>query len=543
MNQPHETTDTNPSVANQSRRWPWPISGLLAGGFGLAVAELFVGLVDGYDSPIISVGDKAIDLVPVPLKNFAIRTFGTHDKQALLFGIFSAIAVFALVVGALGRKRPQLSIAGFGLFGVVGALAAVTGRTGEAKDALPSFIAIAAAIGVFLVLRRSLLGQLKRTGPISTEKLAAPADDTATMTVSTGGSRRQFMILAGGAALATASLGSLGRRLQNSAGAIARRVAIVLPKAKKPLAPLGTSVGVPELVTQTPFITPNSTFYRIDTALVVPKVDVDSWSLRIKGMVGLERTYTYEDLLSRDLVERDITLTCVSNEVGGILMGNARWLGVPLRELLEESEFDPKATQVVGRSVDGWTSGFPMSAVTDGRDTLVAVAMNGEPLPFQHGFPARLIVPGLYGYVSATKWLKEIEVTTMEAFDAYWVPRGYAKEAPIKLASRIDVPRGLSTIQPGKTAVAGVAWSQRHGVSKVEVSIDNGPWQEAQLADEVTVDTWRQWRFPWDATPGRHDVAVRAYDGKGRLQKEERVAPLPNGATGWHSVIVLVAES
>jgi DMSO/TMAO reductase YedYZ molybdopterin-dependent catalytic subunit len=530
-----------PSNAVRNRRWSWPISGLLAGGFGLAVAELFVGVVDGFDSPIISVGDKAVDLVPVPLKNFAIRTFGTHDKQALLFGIFAAIAVFALVVGAVGKKRPQLSVAGFGLFGVVGALAAVTGRTGEAKDALPSMIAIAAAIGIFLVLRQALLGALRPRGPISTELL--PGGDVPTMTVATGGSRRQFMVLAGGAALATAGLGSLGRRLQNSAGAIARRIAIVLPKAKKPLAPLGASVGVPELVTQTPFMTPNSTFYRIDTALVVPKIDVDSWSLRIKGMVGLERTYTYEDLLSRDLVERDITLTCVSNEVGGILMGNARWLGVPLRELLAEAEADPKATQVVGRSVDGWTSGFPMSAVTDGRDTLVAVAMNGEPLPFQHGFPARLIVPGLYGYVSATKWLKEIEVTTMEAFDAYWVPRGYAKEAPIKLASRIDVPRGLSTIKPGKSAVAGVAWSQRHGVSKVEVSIDKGPWQEAELADEVTVDTWRQWRFPWDATPGSHDVAVRAYDGKGRLQKEGRVAPLPNGATGWHSVIVLVAES
>ena len=527
------------SVSAEGPRWPWPISGLLAGGFGLAVAELFVGFVDRFDSPIISVGDKAIDLVPVPLKTFAIRTFGTHDKQALLFGIFSAIAVFALVVGMVGRRHPRLSVAGFGLFGIVGALAAVTGRTGQAKDALPSLLAVAAAIAAFGLLRHSLLSGRANRGPISTQLLAPSAD--AAMTVPTGGSRRQFLTLAGAAAVATAGIGSFGRHLQNSAGAIARRVAIVLPKAKKPLDPLPKSAGVPELVTRTPFVTPNSMFYRIDTALVVPKVDVDSWSLRIKGMVGSERTYTYEDLLSRDLVERDITLTCVSNEVGGILMGNARWLGVPLRELLAEAKADPKATQIVGRSVDGWTSGFPMSAVTDGRDTLVAVAMNGEPLPFQHGFPARLIVPGLYGYVSATKWLKEIEVTTMEAFDAYWVPRGYAKEAPIKLASRIDVPRGLSTIMPGKTAVAGVAWSQRHGVSKVEVSIDSGPWQEAELADEVTIDTWRQWRLPWDASSGRHDVAVRAYDGKGRMQKEERVAPLPDGATGWHSIIVLVS--
>ncbi len=545
---PSVTTTGSPSmlptdhVTTPKRRAAWPLSGLVAGAFGLAVAELFVGVFDNFTSPILSVGDKAIDLVPVPLKDFAIRTFGTKDKPALLVGIFSAIAVFALLVGFIGRRRPALAIAGFGLFGVVGATAAVTGRTGIASDAVPSFIAIAAAIAVFLLLRRSILGQpiwprRSEGGPVSQTRTGAGD------VVAVGGSRRQFLVLAGGAAVAAAGIGTLGRWLQNSAGAIARRLAVVLPKAKQPLAVLPTSVGVTELTTANPFFTPNKDFYRIDTALVVPKIDVDSWTLRFKGLVGLERTYTYEDLLSRDLVERDITLTCVSNEVGGILMGNARWLGVPLRELLAEAEVDPKATQVVGRSVDGWTSGFPMSAVTDGRDTLVAVAMNGEPLPFQHGFPARLIVPGLYGYVSATKWLTEIEVTTMEAFDAYWVPRGYAKKAPIKLASRIDVPRGLSTIAPGRTAVAGVAWAQRRGISKVEVNIDSAGWQDAELADDVSTDTWRQWRFAWDATPGSHDIAVRAYDGKGTLQIEERVAPLPNGATGWHSVIVLVSDN
>lgn len=529
------------SVITTKRGAAWPMSGLLAGAFGLGVAELFVGVFGNFTSPILSVGDKAIDLVPVPLKDFAIRTFGANDKQALLFGIFSAIAVFALLVGLIGRRRPALAVAGFGLFGVAGATAAVTGRTGEASDAVPSFVAIAAAIGVFLLLRRSILGQpiLSRRSDLGPVSVARDAGGTV---VAGGGSRRQFLVLAGGAAVAAAGIGTLGRLLQNSAGAIARRLGVVLPGANQPLAVLPASVGVAELTTANPFFTANSDFYRIDTALVVPKIDLDSWTLRFKGLVGIERTYTYEDLLSRDLVERDITLTCVSNEVGGILMGNARWLGVPLRQLLAEAEVDPKATQVVGRSVDGWTSGFPMSAVTDGRDTLVAVAMNGEPLPFQHGFPARLIVPGLYGYVSATKWLTEIEATTMEAFDAYWVPRGYAKQAPIKLASRIDVPRGLSTIPPGRTAVAGVAWAQRRGISKVEVNIDSAGWQEAELADDVSTDTWRQWRFAWDATPGSHDIAVRAYDGKGTLQTEERVAPLPNGATGWHSVIVLVSE-
>ena len=280
--------------------------------------------------------------------------------------------------------------------------------------------------------------------------------------------------------------------------------------------------------------------YRIDTALVVPKIDANSWKLTVKGMVGEERTYTYDDLLNRDLVERDITLTCVSNEVGGILMGTARWVGVPLRELLDEARADADATQIVGRSVDGWTSGFPVSAAMD-RDAIVALTMNGEPLPFRHGFPARLVVPGLYGYVSATKWLAEIELTTMEAFDSYWVPRGYAKEAPIKMASRIDVPRGLATIPAGPAAIAGVAWSQTVGIAKVELSIDSGEWFEADLAEAQSKDTWRQWSYKWDAPTGRHDIAVRATDANGKLQIEERTAPLPNGATGWHSIIVLVS--
>jgi hypothetical protein len=221
-------------------------------------------------------------------------------------------------------------------------------------------------------------------------------------------------------------------------------------------------------------------------------------------------------------------------------MGTARWVGVPLRELLDEARADEKATQIVGRSVDGWTSGFPVSAAMD-RDAIVALTMNGEPLPFSHGFPARLVVPGLYGYVSATKWLTEIELTTMEAFDSYWVPRGYSKEAPIKMASRIDVPRGLATIPAGPAAIAGVAWSQTVGISKVELSIDSGEWFEADLADAQSKDTWRQWSYKWDAPTGRHDIAVRATDANGKLQAEERTAPLPNGATGWHSIIVLVS--
>lgn len=498
------------------------VSGVLAVATGLAAGELVSGLNRSLTSPVLGVGNRVVDLVPVPVKDFAISTFGTHDKQALLIGLAVTIAVLAVVFGMIAARRILIGLGGIGLFGVVGAVAAVTGRTGTTSDAIPSVVAAVIAMGLLVLL-------LGRRQSSTTDNIAVdPA-------------RRRFLVLSGGVAVAAVVMGSVGRALQSSAGAVARRALLKLPSAKRPLAAIPVAAGVPALATVTPFITPNKDFYRIDTALVVPRVDVDSWKLRITGMVDHERTYTYDDLLARDLVERDITLTCVSNEVGGQLMGTARWLGVPLSELLEEAGVKSGATQVVGRSVDGWTSGFPTAVLAAAsRDAIVAVGMNGEPLPFAHGFPARLVVPGLYGYVSATKWLERIELKTLEEFDAYWVPRGYSKQAPIKLASRIDVPRGLATVPAGKTAIAGIAWAQTTGVAKVELKIDDGPWQEATLASEHSIDTWRQWTFEWDAPVGRHDIIVRATDRKGRLQTEKRHAPLPNGATGWHQILVFV---
>lgn len=515
--------------------WLAALAGLLSAAVGLGFGELVAGVFKSLSSPIISVGDKAIDLVPVPLKNFAIRTFGTHDKQALLLGIGFAIAVFAALVGVVGSRKRSLGVAGLVGFGVLGSAAAVSGRTGTLSDALPS--AVAAAVAVVSLL--FLLALLDRQGDRS-----SPTVSTQTNRVSSSNgsavSRRGFLIGSTSMAAAAALFGGVGRSLQSATGAVASRAKALVAKPKSTLPEAPAAISAEALLTATPFFTPNKDFYRIDTALVVPKIDASTWKLKVKGMVGEERTYTYEDLLNRDLVERDITLTCVSNEVGGILMGTARWVGVPLRELLDEARADENATQIVGRSVDGWTSGFPLSAAMD-RDAIVALTMNGEPLPFSHGFPARLVVPGLYGYVSATKWLTEIELTTMDAFDSYWVPRGYSKEAPIKMASRIDVPRGLATIPAGPAAIAGVAWSQTVGISKVELSIDSGEWFEADLAQEQSKDTWRQWSYKWDAPTGRHDIAVRATDANGKLQIEERTAPLPNGATGWHSIIVLVS--
>ena len=258
-------------------------------------------------------------------------------------------------------------------------------------------------------------------------------------------------------------------------------------------------------------------------------------------MVERELTLTFEQLMARPLIERDVTLTCVSNPVGGEYIGNARWLGAPLADLLEEAGVDPAADQLVSRSVDGFTAGTPTAVVMDGRDAMLAIAMNGEPLPIDHGFPVRMVVPGLYGYVSATKWIVDLELTTFDAFDAYWIRRGWAQQAPIKTQSRIDTPRSGSRVRAGRVPVAGVAWAQHRGIAGVELRVDDGPWIAAELSVQDTVDTWRQWLVTWDATPGDHQLQVRATDRDGMTQPAEHEPPFPDGATGYHTAWVEVA--
>jgi len=333
--------------------------------------------------------------------------------------------------------------------------------------------------------------------------------------------------------------GVIGQYLVRRADASESRAAVRIPAPDDaaPPPPAGADLRIPGL---SPFITPNDRFYRIDTALFVPSVDADSWSLRIHGMVDREIRLTYRQLLARPLIERDVTLTCVSNEIGGPYISNARWIGAPLKDLLDEAGVHAGATQIVSRSADGFTVGTPTAVAMDGRDAMLAVAMNGEPLPLAHGFPVRMVVPGLYGYVSATKWIVDIELSTFEAFDAYWIQRGWAQQAPIKTESRIDTPRDRSRVATGQVAVAGVAWAQHVGVAGVEVSVDGGPWQAADLAQEDTVDTWRQWVFRWDAPAGEHSLSVRATDDTGALQVERPEQPFPDGATGDHTITVTV---
>jgi DMSO/TMAO reductase YedYZ molybdopterin-dependent catalytic subunit len=356
-------------------------------------------------------------------------------------------------------------------------------------------------------------------------------------------SRREFLgragVLVAGLVAISAPFAAGGRRLAGRFTAAESRGAVRLPVAADPLPPLAAGTDF-KLAGLSPFVTPNADFYRVDTALVAPQVPTDSYTLRVHGLVERELSLSYADLLDRDLIERDITLTCVSNQVGGQYAGTARWLGFRLDALLGEAGIRPGADQVVGRSVDGYTCGFPVDVLRDGRDALVVIGMNGEPLPIDHGFPVRLVVPGLYGYLSATKWLTEIEVTTFDAFDHYWARRGYAAQAPIKLFSRIDTPRGLAKVPAGRVPIAGVAWEQTIGIEAVEVAIDGGDWTRAELGRVPSVDTWVQWKLDWDAAPGRHSVAVRAIDRNGAIQTAERSEPLPDGATGHHQIVLIV---
>lgn len=350
--------------------------------------------------------------------------------------------------------------------------------------------------------------------------------------------RRQVMRGIVGVGVLAVAAGIAGRVLGASARSVAgERAAVRLPPPNVPVPPVdpAADLRVPGLAS---YLTPNSDFYRIDTALTVPQVSKETWSLRIHGMVDREIRLDYADLARRPSVERLVTLTCVSNPVGGDLIGNASWLGYRLDALIAEAGPHPDADMVLSRSADGFTAGSPLAALTDGRDALLAVGMNGEPLPVEHGYPARLVVPGLYGYVSATKWVTELEITRFDRAQAYWTRRGWSERGPIKTGTRIDTPRGA--VRAGKVTIAGVAWAQHRGIDAVEVQIDNGPWQPARLAAEPSVDTWRQWSYDWEASAGTHTVRARAIDGTGTVQTAEVADVIPDGASGYPSRTIRV---
>ena len=500
--------------------WYGAVAGLAAALAALGSSELIASFSARLPSPVVAVGDLVIDLVPPPIKDFAIRLFGTNDKIALLAGILLVTLGYATAVGIVAERRGlNFGRIGIGLFGLLGAAAALIGQSG-----LIGMVPSVSGAGVGMLV----------LGWILASRLDPEASGPEPAGLALG--RRAFVFRAASATL-VGLVGAAGGRWLVGAGQ-SDPVGGQLSLADRPLPPLppGTDLEIEGL---TPFVTSNAAFYRIDTALEIPRVQISDYTLRVTGMVERPLNLSFQQLTERPLVEADITLTCVSNEVGGKLAGNARWLGVRLDDLLAEAGIDPAADQIVGRSIDGYSCGFPV-ATLDGRDALVAIAMNGEPLPLEHGFPVRLIVPGLYGYVSATKWLTEIELTTFDSFDHYWVPRGYSAEAPIKTQSRIDTPGPLARIASGPIAIAGVAWAQTRGIEAVEVRVDDGPWEVARLGPEVNDSTWRQWTVTWDASPGQHSITCRATDSSGSTQTEDRARPAPNGATGWHSLVVIV---
>lgn len=514
------------------------VFGVLAAALALGVAELTAALAGRPQAgPLIAVGSAVIDLSPGWLKDFAIRTFGTADKPVLLLMLAAVIVAVSAIIGTAAPRRPRLAIAALaGLAAIAGAAALSRPQTGPI-DVLPAAVGAAGSTLALLYTRRRprparegliTLGDLVCYGHPVQPPVPVPAAD------------RRALLTRGAVVLGAAVLtGGAGRAITSARQASADGRALVLPPPADPARPLPPGVGlrVPGLG---PFTTPNDAFYRVDTALIVPRVPHHEWTLRIHGLVDRPIELSFNDLLARPLTERDITLTCVSNEVGGPYAGNARWLGADLAALLREAGIQVGADQILSRSADGWSASTALESVLDGRDALLAIAMNGAPLPPAHGFPARMIVPGLYGYVSATKWVTDLKLTRFADEQAYWTRRGWAERAPIKTASRIEVPKPFAEIPAGPVTVAGTAWAQHRGVAAVEVRVDGGAWWQADLAASTGPDTWRQWRTTWHAEAGQHRLEVRATDATGHTQPAQRVPPIPDGATGWHTVLVTV---
>ncbi len=511
-------TTTLPAARTTGEPRGAALDGVLSGAIALGLATLLAGLMSwlglggGTPSPVVAVGGAFVDRTPPWLKDFAVAAFGTSDKVALFVGMAVVLVVICAGIGVVTRTRPTLGPVLLSVVGALGVAAVLTRPAAAAVDIIPTVLGTVAAVWTLGRLRQGVIEQ-----------------DDAALT------RRR--VLAGGGAAVAAFLGAqLGA---GGSGASQARAQVTIPPVAQPPPGIeGTSVAVPGV---TPYIVPNEDFYRIDTALVVPRLDTATWSLRVYGEVEQEVTLDWKTLLGKPLEQHLVTLACVSNEVGGDLIGNALWTGWPIRELLALASPRAGADMVLSRSSDGFTAGTPIEALTDDRNALLAVAMNGQPLPFEHGFPARLVVPGLYGFVSATKWVTELKVTRFAADEGYWTPRGWSARGPIKTSSRIDVPRRGAGLTAGTVAVAGVAWAQHRGIGAVEVQVDDGPWQAARLAQEPTIDAWRQWVYEWPATSGSHTLRVRATDRTGAVQLSRQAPPAPDGATGLHTVTVTVA--
>jgi DMSO/TMAO reductase YedYZ molybdopterin-dependent catalytic subunit len=550
-----------PAAGRRLRRSLGAAAGLLAGAVALGAGELVAGLVGPQSSPVVAVGNAAVALTPEWLKEYAIREFGSADKQALIGGVLVVLGLYALVVGLVALRSRALGTAGVAVLGLLGCVAAGTRPAGGLLDGLPSVVGALAGIGALLALVAAVppaappaTTAARRPEAVGTdvhegeENRSADPDPTLVDRLRaalgsgdrTSLGRRRFFLTSGIAVGVAVVAGGGGRLLQRRFDVADERAALTLPRPSSPAPalPAGADLaaGVPGL---TPLVTRSRDFYRVDTAIALPQIRPSGYRLQLTGLFGRPRAFSVDDLYRRDdLIERDITLTCVSNPVGGTLAGTARWLGVPLGAFLRENRVRPGSTQLVCRSRDGMTIGAPTGAALGTPDAMLAIGMNGAPLPVAHGFPVRMIIPGLYGYVSACKWLTVIEATTFDAYDAYWVERGYAAQAPIKIESRIDTPASLRSFPAGRRAIAGVAWAQGRGIARVEVEVDDRGWVAAELSPQGTPDIWRQWVLPFDFPPGMHQLTVRATSTDGETQTDRRADGFPDGASGQHSIQV-----
>jgi len=504
----------------KSRRW-WSLVGVVVGALGLAVSYASAAVLHVRASPPVAVAEALTSLVPGNVADWAITTFGRHDKQVLVGGMLVVLAIVFALLGLAARRRWWLTALGYVAIAVIGGAAVLSKPEETPVDLMPLLLgALTWLVGFVLATQ-----WLRRWEVV--EESEDPAHEPSH-------TRRIFFTGIVSMAVVAGALGVLGR----VAGGARRNVEesrrlLRLEGVTAPGAPSGVQVGVKGIA---PWQTPTSDFYLIDTAYIEPAIEPAQWRLRVHGMVEREVTLTYDDLIGRGLTEDWMTLNCVSNEVGGDLIGNAWWSGVRLSGILAEAGPLEGADAVLQTSQDGWTCGTPLTALTDHRNALLAVAMNGEPLPIEHGFPVRTVVPGLYGYVSACKWVVDMEVTQFDKVTGYWVDKGWSEQGPVKLASRIDVPREGATVAAGQVVFGGVAWHQHTGISGVEVSVDGGGWTRAELGRVPSVDTWVQWRVALPVAKGDHEVRVRAIDESGAVQTGVRAAPAPNGATGWHTV-------
>ncbi|MGV0791731.1 molybdopterin-dependent oxidoreductase [Mycolicibacterium sp. XJ1819] len=499
------------------------MAGVAAAAVALGVTQLVAVVVGPRADSRTAVGSAVIDLTPGPVKEWAIQTFGTTDKLVLSLAVLVVVGVIAAVTAMWESRRVPVGSAAIVAAGAVGCAAVLSRPDSSVVHTLPTVVGTVCGVAV---LRFLISGRIA-----DAPAAAGDAPDR--------GRRLSLVTLGFLGAGALAGVGGvvLSRLTSSVAG---DRDAFALPPVDVPAPPVPAAVQ-PNGVGLPSFVTDNADFYRIDTALTVPQLSRADWQLRIHGMVDREITYRFDDLDRFDVVEKLVTLTCVSNPVGGPLVGNASWTGYLIRDLLAQAGVRPDADMVLSKSIDGFTAGTPVEALTDDRGSLLAVGMNGQPLPTEHGYPARLVVPGLYSYVSATKWVVDLELTRFDRAQAYWTRLGWSARGPIKTQSRIDVPRSGQTVAPGAVTFGGVAWAQHRGVRAVEVRVDppgtQGDWQQAELGASYSDDTWRMWSLPWQASqPGPHTVTVRAIDNTGDVQTSTPADPVPDGASGWHSV-------